>query len=277
MNGMAECAASSSGSPDTDLWNTLIRKGSVLVERGYPDIAATTRSIAIDSRLRHVASLDRSSASAVAIAEAATSGLGAYLEEVVELTAVASFFTDRCEGIQRRSEPSTSAAWEANSLHTQHRIAAGTTARISTYFVAEECGGAAEVKESLSLSDRFKKLTREYGRAAVGVYFLLSILDMPFFFLLVQAVGTEKIAYVEHKVVSAITTFIPESVQQSFSSAWSAVMGIFKGKKDAASEAPVEGWVLRKLKSGPATTPVWQHSLRLHTPSTRASSLYGFR
>jgi hypothetical protein len=43
------------------------------------------------------------------------------------------------------------------------------------------------------LSDRFKKLTREYGRAAVGVYFLLSILDMPFFFLLVQAVGTEKI------------------------------------------------------------------------------------
>uniref|UniRef100_A0A0B7JZJ4 DUF1279 domain-containing protein n=2 Tax=Bionectria ochroleuca TaxID=29856 RepID=A0A0B7JZJ4_BIOOC len=103
-------------------------------------------------------------------------------------------------------------------------------------------GGAAEVKESLSLSDRFKKLTREYGRAAVGVYFLLSILDMPFFFLLVQAVGTEKIAYVEHKVVSAITTFIPESVQQSFSSAWSAVMGIFKGKKDTASEAPVEGW-----------------------------------
>lgn len=43
-------------------------------------------------------------------------------------------------------------------------------------------------------------------------------------------------------MVSAITTFIPESVQQSFSSAWSAVVGIFKGKKDAASEAPVEGW-----------------------------------
>ncbi|VUC37488.1 unnamed protein product [Clonostachys rosea] len=104
--------------------------------------------------------------------------------------------------------------------------------------------GAAEVKESLSLSDRFKKLTREYGRAAVGVYFLLSILDMPFFFLLVQAVGTEKIAYVEHKVVSAITTFIPESVQQSFSSAWVTLKGIFKGKKteDGASEPSVEGW-----------------------------------
>lgn len=48
-------------------------------------------------------------------------------------------------------------------------------------------------EEHLSMTQRFRKLSREYGRAAVGVYFLLSVLDYPFFFLLVKAVGTERI------------------------------------------------------------------------------------
>lgn len=52
-------------------------------------------------------------------------------------------------------------------------------------------GGKAE--ESLSLSGRFKKLSREYGWAAFGVYFLLSVLDFPFCFLLVKWAGTERI------------------------------------------------------------------------------------
>lgn len=46
---------------------------------------------------------------------------------------------------------------------------------------------------SLSLSGRLKKLSREYGWAAVGIYLALSVLDFPFCFLLVRTVGTEKI------------------------------------------------------------------------------------
>lgn len=53
--------------------------------------------------------------------------------------------------------------------------------------------GKAAAEESLSLSARLKKLSREYGWTAVGVYLALSVLDFPFFFLLVRAVGTEKI------------------------------------------------------------------------------------
>lgn len=45
----------------------------------------------------------------------------------------------------------------------------------------------------LTLSERLKKLSREYGWTAVGVYLALSVLDFPFCFLLVRVVGTEKI------------------------------------------------------------------------------------
>jgi hypothetical protein len=48
-------------------------------------------------------------------------------------------------------------------------------------------------EESLSLRERLRKLSREYGWAAVGIYLTLSVLDFPFCFLLVRTVGTEKI------------------------------------------------------------------------------------
>lgn len=51
----------------------------------------------------------------------------------------------------------------------------------------------AEATQSLSLGQRLKKLSREYGWSAVGVYFALSVLDFPFCFLLVRAVGTDRI------------------------------------------------------------------------------------
>ena len=53
--------------------------------------------------------------------------------------------------------------------------------------------GNAAPTESLSLSARLKKLSREYGWTAVGIYLALSVLDFPFCFLLVRTVGTEKI------------------------------------------------------------------------------------
>lgn len=47
--------------------------------------------------------------------------------------------------------------------------------------------------ESLSLSQRLKKLFKDYGKSAIGVYLALSVLDFPFCFLLVRIVGTETI------------------------------------------------------------------------------------
>lgn len=63
--------------------------------------------------------------------------------------------------------------------------------RFSAWRGNAQAGGGAE--ESLSLSQRLKKLSREYGWSAVGVYFALSVLDFPFCFLLVRIVGTDRI------------------------------------------------------------------------------------
>ena len=53
--------------------------------------------------------------------------------------------------------------------------------------------GKEAAPEPQSLSARLKKLSKEYGWAAVGVYAALSVLDFPFCFLLVKIVGTERI------------------------------------------------------------------------------------
>jgi hypothetical protein len=44
-----------------------------------------------------------------------------------------------------------------------------------------------------TIGGRLKKLSREYGWSAVGVYFLLSALDFPFCYLLVRYLGTDRI------------------------------------------------------------------------------------
>lgn len=50
-----------------------------------------------------------------------------------------------------------------------------------------------KAQERLSLGARLKKLSKEYGWSAVGVYLGLSVLDFPFCFLLVRIVGTDTI------------------------------------------------------------------------------------
>ncbi|QDS76574.1 hypothetical protein FKW77_007012 [Venturia effusa] len=56
---------------------------------------------------------------------------------------------------------------------------------------------------ALSLSQRLKKLSREYGWSALGVYLALSALDFPFCFLAVRMLGTDRIGRWEHNVVDA--------------------------------------------------------------------------
>lgn len=53
-------------------------------------------------------------------------------------------------------------------------------------------------KEPSGLSARLKKLTREYGWAALGVYLTLSALDFPFCFAAVRLLGVERIGHFEH-------------------------------------------------------------------------------
>ncbi|KAH8170529.1 peptide alpha-N-acetyltransferase [Sarocladium implicatum] len=91
--------------------------------------------------------------------------------------------------------------------------------RFSPWSRSQKAGEAAE--KPLSLGARLRKLSREYGKAAVGVYFLLSVLDFPFFFLLVKAVGAERIGRIEHWIMTKV---IPESVRKT----WNEYMAYFK-------------------------------------------------
>jgi hypothetical protein len=54
-------------------------------------------------------------------------------------------------------------------------------------------GGSAAEAEPQSLGARMRKLSREYGWSALGVYFALTALDFPFCYLFVRQMGTDKI------------------------------------------------------------------------------------
>lgn len=88
---------------------------------------------------------------------------------------------------------------------------------------------------SLSLSQRLRKLSREYGWSAFGVYLLLSALDFPFCFAAVRILGVERIGRAEKVVVGYVEAMIPEGVKES----WRGVRDRFKGaKEDVAGEMP---------------------------------------
>ncbi|KAH8701481.1 hypothetical protein GQ44DRAFT_717566 [Phaeosphaeriaceae sp. PMI808] len=70
-----------------------------------------------------------------------------------------------------------------------------------------------------SLSQRLKKLSREYGWTAVGVYFALTVIDFPFCFLAVRLLGTDRIGHYEDVIKNAFWTVIrvafPEAGKKS--------------------------------------------------------------
>lgn len=61
---------------------------------------------------------------------------------------------------------------------------------------------------ALSLSQRLKQLSKEYGWTALGVYLGLSLLDFPVCFLAVRLLGTERIGQYEEVVKSAFWSVI---------------------------------------------------------------------
>lgn len=77
-----------------------------------------------------------------------------------------------------------------------------------------------------------RKLTREYGWVAIGVYFALSTLDFPFCFLAVRALGTERIGAWEHKAVEWVKRAVPLQIPEQWK--------VWKGRKTAEAEAVLE-------------------------------------
>ncbi|GAB7345437.1 hypothetical protein MBLNU457_3770t1 [Dothideomycetes sp. NU457] len=59
-----------------------------------------------------------------------------------------------------------------------------------------------------TLSARLKQLSREYGWTALGVYLGLSAIDFPFCYLAVRLLGTERIGYAEHVVVTGFWSLV---------------------------------------------------------------------
>ncbi|KAF1960136.1 hypothetical protein CC80DRAFT_489352, partial [Byssothecium circinans] len=55
-----------------------------------------------------------------------------------------------------------------------------------------------------SLSQRLKKLGRQYGWLALGVYMGLTVLDFPFCFLTVRMLGTDRIGHYEHVIIEGV-------------------------------------------------------------------------
>lgn len=80
-------------------------------------------------------------------------------------------------------------SWMASRLETMFR----SSRRTFRFSARQRNTAESTAKESLSLSQRLKKLSKEYGWSAVGVYLTLSVLDFPFCFLLVRIVGTDRI------------------------------------------------------------------------------------
>lgn len=70
------------------------------------------------------------------------------------------------------------------------------------------------------------------------MYLGLSVLDFPFCFLLVRAVGTEKIGEIEHRVVEKAKALIPNSIRERWHEYRKALTGV-KGEdlgSDTVSE-----------------------------------------
>ncbi|KAJ9164682.1 Peptide alpha-N-acetyltransferase Nat2 [Coniochaeta hoffmannii] len=135
--------------------------------------------------------------------------------------------------------------WQSSPRRSFHT----SKARKSQGQAGQGKGPAAEGKDSapeatLSISQRLKKLSREYGWSAVGVYLALSVLDFPFCFLLVRTIGTDRIAEAEEYVVSNAKKVIPEGVKQWWHDYRSALKQASKENlgEGVTQEVEMAGW-----------------------------------
>lgn len=67
----------------------------------------------------------------------------------------------------------------------------------------------------LSLSQRLKQMSKQYGYTAVGVYLALSALDFPFCFLAVRLLGTERVGHYEEVAVRWVKGLVGKEISQA--------------------------------------------------------------
>ncbi|KJZ79652.1 hypothetical protein HIM_01121 [Hirsutella minnesotensis 3608] len=112
-------------------------------------------------------------------------------------------------------------------------------------------GAGEKAPEKLSLTARLKKLSKEYGWSAVGVYLALSVLDFPFCFLLVRIVGTDTIGKIEHVVVSNVAKVIPEPVKRKWNEYWHAIKDAEAntlGDDQISDKVEMAGWGVKEAQ-----------------------------
>ncbi|KAJ5931331.1 hypothetical protein N7516_005820 [Penicillium verrucosum] len=100
-----------------------------------------------------------------------------------------------------RARPTQPQPTQSSFQFKQRRFNSGSAGDGAT---GSRAGSGAGASEKASLSQRLKKLSREYGWAALGVYLGLSALDFPFCFAAVRLLGVERIGYYEHVVIGFV-------------------------------------------------------------------------
>jgi hypothetical protein len=107
-----------------------------------------------------------------------------------------------------RTRPFKPSPSSPRSLFSPPRSQVKLLSNASRTFRRFQSAQATTSDVNLSLSQRLRKLSREYGWAAIGVYFALSALDFPFCFLAVKLLGTDRIGQWEHAVLSYVKGWI---------------------------------------------------------------------
>lgn len=107
-----------------------------------------------------------------------------------------------------RTRPTLSAPTRIRCIHSQPKrpLSSQFTSKTQRTTRRFESTDAIDSKpdSQLSLSQRLKKLSREYGWAAFYVYLGLTALDFPFCFLAVKMIGTDTVGHWEHVIVGYV-------------------------------------------------------------------------
>ncbi|KAI7777175.1 hypothetical protein LA080_003907 [Diaporthe eres] len=163
-------------------------------------------------------------------------------------TGAKTFGTGRTTLLRGPSAAAGSRTAQGLSQRAQKRTFNWTWSRRSGGSKGAAAGAEAEPQ---SLSARLRKLSREYGWAALGVYLGLSVLDFPFCFLLVRMVGTDRIAEVERWVMAGVKKVVPESVKER----WHEYRAAFKdaereelGDNHVSEDVEKVGWGVEKAQ-----------------------------
>lgn len=97
-----------------------------------------------------------------------------------------------------------------------------------------------------------RKLSREYGWSALGVYLLLSAADFPLCYLLVRYLGTDRIGEWEEIIVSNVKNFIPDSVKETWNEWQASMKGAEReltGQQGVSDAAEMAGWGVEEAEA----------------------------